>query len=156
MKHWNLSKRDDWSNQPVLIFDAYPVQCPNIAVWSWVWLDLPHERENLFGHFGITDEFLKKRKSLECREIGSLIGRKGLGSISKCIPSVVESGPQIINGIGGDCSKIIGNRFSKFYRNFLRFMNSVEIILTDNSIGFFLPKGTYPFIEIGNVILAAR
>ena len=35
-------------------------------------------------------------------------------------------------------------------------MNSVEIILTDNSIGSFLQKGTYPFIEIGDMILTPR
>jgi len=157
VNHFNISNRGDWGNQPMLIFNAYPVQCPNITVWSFVWLDLSQERDNILGisrTFG-ADKILQPADIVGDREIGSLISRKSIRSIRKCIPSVVESGPQIINSIGGDCSKIIRNRFSKFYRNFLRFMNSVEIILTDNSAGF-LQKGTYPFIKVGNVIITPR
>ncbi len=148
----------DWGNDPVLVFDAYPVKCPNKTVFSFVWLERTQERENLFGE-SIAPTVIEPVQSsniVEDRERGFVGIRNGFGGNGNSIPSVIKSRPKIINSISGHGCKNVRNWFSKFNCNLFQFLNSMQVGITDNSVWFFLQKGTYPFVKINDVFLTPR
>jgi hypothetical protein len=150
----DLTKEDAHRRKhPVLICVAYPVQCPEKVVPSFVWLDRAKKRPDLLGEI-FTFAFkssLKVRSIFPEREM-SVLRVRGAGGAGDNKTSLVKGRSKIVDCICGDNGQFVRDRSSKF--DFIKLVNSIRIGFSNVGIGLCLEESLRSLVKINDVIFA--
>ncbi len=137
----------------MLICDTYSVECPEEVVPSSVWLERAKERQNILGKIlaspleGILEFGSAPCKREEC------LGVRLASGMSNGIRSLIESGPEVVSGIGSNIGERPWQWPSEF--NLVELISSIRVGLNNTGVWFGIQKGLEFPLKINDVFLAA-
>ena len=150
----------DGGKHPMLICSAYPVECPNEVVPSFVWLESPQERKNILME--IFGPFLPEHTLEHNFKFAEAIGDGKIGfpgdlnrTRSNCnsMPCLIQGGSEIVNRIRGNNCKFIRERLGEF--DLVNLINSIRIGLSDSGVWPCIEKNIDLLFKIKDVFLCS-
>ena len=135
----------------MLIEIAYPVECPQKIIPSFVWLERFKERPNLIREMLKNSPTLELRFAVSDREFSLPTFNASRGP-ENSEDSLVKSIPKISNSVSSYIEQSIRDRFGE--HGFVEFMDSIRIRLDNNGCWLSFVKGKNLLVKIKDVFLS--
>jgi hypothetical protein len=118
----------------MLISSAYPIECPEQVVPSFVWLETPRKHLNLIRELfeSPSQHTIKLSDIVSKGELGFISRSNGIAKSEKGMPPKIKGRPQVVNNIGNGNPKSNGQALGQF--DYMQLLDSIRIWLSNMGV----------------------